>query len=96
MSVMSRTKKDCLSFTVSFKEIFNYIKAIFVGRTKKMTARNEKEAAAAELQAEKMQVEPANEAENVKNKIDKSIFSILLALCIAQRFFWYHIADGVY
>ncbi|CAK7347290.1 unnamed protein product [Dovyalis caffra] len=73
LSVMSRMKKDCLFFTVSLKESFSYIKAIFVGQAKKMTARSEKEAAAAELQAEKMQVEAANEAENVKNKIDKSM-----------------------
>ncbi|KAF9687429.1 hypothetical protein SADUNF_Sadunf02G0092500 [Salix dunnii] len=69
---MSRAKKECLSFTVSFKESFNYIKPIFVGRTKKVTARNEKEAGA-ELKVEKMQVEAANEAENVKNKTDKSM-----------------------
>lgn len=38
-----------------------------------MTSRNEKEAATAELQAQKMQVEAADEAENIKKRLDKSV-----------------------
>lgn len=38
-----------------------------------MAARNEKDAATAELQAEKMQVEAANEAEHKKKSIGKTM-----------------------
>ncbi|XWS24006.1 hypothetical protein CRYUN_Cryun28dG0064200 [Craigia yunnanensis] len=63
---MSRIKKACLAFGVSLQEGFRYVKAILVG------TRNEKEATAAALQAQKMQVEAANEAENTKETIYKS------------------------
>ncbi|XWS25408.1 hypothetical protein CRYUN_Cryun27aG0065600 [Craigia yunnanensis] len=69
---MSRIKKGCLAFGVSLQEGFRYVKAILVGQAKKLKARNEKEAAAAELQAQKMQVEAADEAENTKETIYKS------------------------
>ncbi|XVE95156.1 hypothetical protein REPUB_Repub02eG0072200 [Reevesia pubescens] len=72
-SAMSRIKKDCLAFGVSLQEGFRYVKAILVGQAKKRKARNEKEATAAELQTQKMQVEAADEAENSKEKIYKSM-----------------------
>ncbi|XWS14890.1 hypothetical protein CRYUN_Cryun35bG0047700 [Craigia yunnanensis] len=66
-SAMSRIKKYCLAFGG-----FRHVKAILVGQTKRLKARNEK-ATAAELQAQKMQVEAANEAENTKERIYKSM-----------------------
>lgn len=39
----------------------------------KITAKNEKEATAADLQATKMQVEAADEAENIKKRLEKSL-----------------------
>ncbi|KAL3514295.1 hypothetical protein ACH5RR_027012 [Cinchona calisaya] len=65
-------KRECLSFTTSLQEGFRYIKAIFVGQAKKITAKNEKEATEADLLASKMQVDAADEAENTKKKLDKS------------------------
>ena len=38
-----------------------------------MAARNEKEATAADLQVEKMQVEASNEAEHKKKMVDKTM-----------------------
>ncbi|KAF2299819.1 hypothetical protein P3X46_021200 [Hevea brasiliensis] len=70
---MSRLKKECLSFTVSLQECFRSIKATLVGQAKKITARNEKEATAADLQASKTQIEAADEAENIKKRLDKSL-----------------------
>ncbi|XVE55635.1 hypothetical protein DITRI_Ditri03aG0174500 [Diplodiscus trichospermus] len=72
-SAMSRIRKDCLAFVVSLQEGFRYVKAILVGQAKKLKAKNEKEAAAAELQSQKMQVEAANEAEKTKETIYKSM-----------------------
>ncbi|KAJ4851075.1 hypothetical protein Tsubulata_009592 [Turnera subulata] len=72
-SVLSHMKKGCLSFAVSLQESFRNIKATVVGQAKQITARNEKEAAAAELQAEKMQVEAADEAEKAKKRLEKSM-----------------------
>ncbi|XP_057442416.1 uncharacterized protein LOC130734124 [Lotus japonicus] len=68
----SRLKKSCLSFAVSLQESFRYVKASFVGQAKVITAKNEKEASEAELEASKMQVEAADAAEDAKNKINKS------------------------
>ncbi|KAH1095153.1 hypothetical protein AAZX31_14G169100 [Glycine max] len=45
---------DCLSFAASLQEGFQYVKAFFVGQVKTITARNEKEASEAELEATKM------------------------------------------
>ncbi|KAK6245798.1 hypothetical protein QUC31_000576 [Theobroma cacao] len=70
---MSRTKKDCLAFALSLQEGCRYVKAILVGQAKKLKARNEKEVMAAELQAQKWQVEAADEAENAKERIYKSM-----------------------
>ncbi|KAK8552118.1 hypothetical protein V6N13_120541 [Hibiscus sabdariffa] len=72
-SLMSRLKKDCLAFGVSLQEGFRYVKATVVGQAKKLTAKDEKEAATADLQAQKMQVEAADEAENNKKRIYKSM-----------------------
>ncbi|CAA2991241.1 uncharacterized protein LOC111386891 [Olea europaea var. sylvestris] len=69
-SAMSRLKKRCLSCAVSVGEIFRYLKAIAVGQTKKMMAKTEKEATEADLQTAKMQVEAADEAENIKKRLD--------------------------
>ncbi|KDP41507.1 hypothetical protein JCGZ_15914 [Jatropha curcas] len=70
---MSRMKKECLAFAVSLQEGFRYMKALFVGQAKKITAKNEKEATAADLQANKMQVEAADEAEKIKKSLEKSL-----------------------
>ncbi|EXC01186.1 hypothetical protein L484_025564 [Morus notabilis] len=67
-----RMKKDCLSFLVSLKEGFQYVKASIFGQAKKLTARNEREATQADLKAEKMQVDAANAAEDAKARIQKS------------------------
>ncbi|GAV85398.1 hypothetical protein CFOL_v3_28835 [Cephalotus follicularis] len=72
-TVISNIKKKCLSLTVSLQEGFRYVKAFFVGKAKKMTARNEKEASAADLETAKMQVEAADEAEDKKKKLNNSM-----------------------
>ncbi|GMI91024.1 hypothetical protein like AT2G38465 [Hibiscus trionum] len=72
-SLMSRLKKDCLAFGVSLQEGFRYVKATIVGQAKKLKAKDEKEAATADLQAQKMQVEAADEAEHNKKRIYKSM-----------------------
>ncbi|KAL4365685.1 hypothetical protein HN51_026114 [Arachis hypogaea] len=69
-SLFSRMKRGCLYFAVSVEESFRYVKAFFVGQSKVITARNEKEASAAELEATKMQVEAADAAEATKNKLN--------------------------
>ncbi|XP_061359374.1 uncharacterized protein LOC133303479 [Gastrolobium bilobum] len=71
-SFMSHLKKSCLSFAASVQESFRYVKAFFVGQAKTITARNEKEASEAELEATKMQVEAADAAEDIKNRLNKS------------------------
>ncbi|KAK7385408.1 hypothetical protein VNO78_31126 [Psophocarpus tetragonolobus] len=71
-SFVSRLKKGCISFAASIQEGFRYVKAFFVGQAKTITARNEKEASEAELEATKMQVEAADAAEDIKNKLNKS------------------------
>ncbi|KAL8166115.1 hypothetical protein V2J09_007614 [Rumex salicifolius] len=65
----SRVKKECLSTFVSLQEGFTYVKAFFVGQGKKLTAKNEDEAAAADLETSKMQVEATDAAERAKNRI---------------------------
>ncbi|KAK7301085.1 hypothetical protein RJT34_11945 [Clitoria ternatea] len=71
-SLVSRLRTSCLSFAVSVQESFIYVKAFFVGQAKTVTAKNEKEASAAELEATKMQVEAADTAEDIKNRLNKS------------------------
>ncbi|XP_027333744.1 uncharacterized protein LOC113848435 [Abrus precatorius] len=71
-SWVSRLKKSCLSLAASIQESFRYVKAFFVGQAKTITARNEKEASVAELEATKMQVEAADAAEDIKNRLNKS------------------------
>ncbi|OIW04325.1 hypothetical protein TanjilG_32517 [Lupinus angustifolius] len=72
VSLVSRMRKCCLSFAASLQENFRYVKAFFVGQVKTITSRNEQEASAAELEATKMQVEAADAAEDIKNKLNKS------------------------
>ncbi|OMO50817.1 hypothetical protein CCACVL1_30234 [Corchorus capsularis] len=72
-SAVSRIRRDCLAFGVSLREGLRYVKAIFVGQAKRLTARNEQEATRAELRAQKMQVEAADEAEDTKKRIYKSM-----------------------
>ncbi|KAB2030415.1 hypothetical protein ES319_D05G229900v1 [Gossypium barbadense] len=67
-SMLSRVKKDCFAFGVSLQEGFRYVKATLVGLAKKLKARDEQEAAIADLQAQKMQVKAADEAEDTKKK----------------------------
>ncbi|MED6148754.1 hypothetical protein PIB30_055863 [Stylosanthes scabra] len=69
-SLFSRMKRSCLYFAASVEETFRYVKAFFVGQAKAITARNEKEASAAELEATKMQVEAADAAEAIKKKLN--------------------------
>ncbi|CAJ1971658.1 unnamed protein product [Sphenostylis stenocarpa] len=68
----SRLRRSCLSFAASVQEGFRYIKAFFVGQVKTITARNEQEASEAELEATKMQVDAADAAEDIKNRLKKS------------------------
>ncbi|CAL0315576.1 unnamed protein product [Lupinus luteus] len=73
VSLVSHLRKCCLSFAASVQENLRYVKAFFVGQqAKTITARNEQEASAAELEATKMQVEAADAAEDIKNKLNKS------------------------
>ncbi|TKY56350.1 hypothetical protein E2542_SST20793 [Spatholobus suberectus] len=72
ISLVSRLRKSCLSFAASLQEGFRYVKAFFLGQAKTITARNEKEASAAELEATKMQVEAVDAAENIKSRLNKS------------------------
>ncbi|XP_030542782.1 uncharacterized protein LOC115749898 [Rhodamnia argentea] len=72
-SAISRAKKECLSFTVSLQEGLRYVKALLLGQAKKTRARNEREAAEADLWTAKMQVDAADAAEDAKRRIhDKS------------------------
>ncbi|KAF3447272.1 hypothetical protein FNV43_RR12452 [Rhamnella rubrinervis] len=71
-STALRLKKGCLAFMVSMKEGFEYVKAFFFGQAKKLRARSEDEAATADLQASKMQVEAADAAEDAKTRLNKS------------------------
>ncbi|GFS44096.1 hypothetical protein Acr_00g0088390 [Actinidia rufa] len=72
-SVAASMKKNCLSFAASVQESFRSLKATLVGQAKKVTARNEKEATEAYLQTAKMQVEAADDAEETKKSLNKSI-----------------------
>ncbi|XP_018438478.1 uncharacterized protein LOC108810904 [Raphanus sativus] len=71
-SLMERMKTSCLSVAVSLKEGLSYVKAFFVGQTKRLTAKNEKEATDAHLTETKMQVEATDEAENAKKRLHQS------------------------
>lgn len=71
-SLVSRMRKSCLSFVASLQENFRYVKAFFVGQAKTIAARNETEASAAELETAKKQVEAADAAEDIKNRLNKS------------------------
>ncbi|XP_050378520.1 uncharacterized protein LOC126795815 [Argentina anserina] len=73
ISGVSRMRRECLSFTVSLQQGFGYVKAFFVGQAKKLTARNEKEAAEADLLTAKMQAEATDAAEDTKNRLNKSV-----------------------
>ncbi|KAE9595996.1 hypothetical protein Lal_00030660 [Lupinus albus] len=72
VSLVSHLRKCCLSFAASLQENLRYVKAFFVGQAKTISARNEQEASAAELEATKMQVEAADAAEDIKKKLNKS------------------------
>ncbi|KAF8404745.1 hypothetical protein HHK36_009634 [Tetracentron sinense] len=84
MSVMTRMKKDCLSFTTSFQQGFRYFKAFLVGRrAKKMTARNEEEASEADLQTAKMQVEATDAAEDTKKRLHLPVARVAMESSMA-------------
>ncbi|CAH2058816.1 unnamed protein product [Thlaspi arvense] len=68
-SLTDRVKRNCLSMAVTFQEGFSYVKAFFVGQTKRLTAKNEREATEAHLTETKMQVEATDEAENAKKRL---------------------------
>jgi hypothetical protein len=68
--MISQIKKGCLSFTVSLQEGFRYFKASLWGLGKNITARDENEAAQADLQTSQMQVQATDEAEHSKIKLD--------------------------
>ncbi|KAG1359624.1 hypothetical protein COCNU_08G010700 [Cocos nucifera] len=69
-SWMSKMKKGGISFVTSLKEGWRHAKATLIGQVKKLTAKNEKEASEADLQAAKMQVEATDEAENQKKQLE--------------------------
>ncbi|KAG7574094.1 hypothetical protein ISN44_As09g023130 [Arabidopsis suecica] len=71
-SLTDRVKTNCLSVAVSCQEGFSYVKAFFVGQTKRLTAKNEKEATDAHLTETKMQVDATDEAENAKKRLHQS------------------------
>ncbi|CAH8265194.1 unnamed protein product [Arabidopsis lyrata] len=71
-SLTDRVKTNCLSMAVSCQEGFSYVKAFFVGQTKRLTAKNEKEATEAHLTETKMQVDATDEAENAKKRLHQS------------------------
>lgn len=62
-------KRVCVSTAASIGEGFGYLKAAAVGLTKKLTAKTEEDATDADLQVAKMQVEAADHAEDVKNRL---------------------------
>lgn len=64
----SNVKKGC----ISFQECLGYCKAFLLGKAKMLMARNEREAAAADLQTSKMQVEAADAAEEKKRRLHPS------------------------
>ncbi|XP_057975536.1 uncharacterized protein LOC131162931 [Malania oleifera] len=72
-SLMCRVKKWWACFAASLQEGFTYVKANLVGQGKKMRARNEREAAEADLQTAKMQVEAADAAETTKKTLHHSM-----------------------
>ncbi|KAJ6825119.1 uncharacterized protein M6B38_378640 [Iris pallida] len=65
-TLMSQMKKGGLSMAASIKQGWQYTKAFFTGQVMKLKAKNEKEMSEANLQATKMQVEAADEAEHRK------------------------------
>ncbi|MCL7045013.1 hypothetical protein MKW94_002670 [Papaver nudicaule] len=66
---MSGIKNGFVSFTASVQEGFGNVKAFFVGNTKKLMAKNEKESSEADLQTAKMQVDATNAAEDTKKRL---------------------------
>ncbi|OVA15247.1 hypothetical protein BVC80_5g37 [Macleaya cordata] len=68
LSTKSRIREGWISLTTSVQEGLGYGKAFFVGQTKKLMARNEKEASEADLQAAKMEVDATNAAEDTKKR----------------------------
>ncbi|KAF3776217.1 hypothetical protein EJ110_NYTH48803 [Nymphaea thermarum] len=73
-SLGERAKRKSLAFFASVRERLQYVKAAMFGQVKFMKARNEKEAAEAELQTSKMQVDAANEAERTKQQLGEEGF----------------------
>ncbi|XP_006411060.2 uncharacterized protein LOC18027183 [Eutrema salsugineum] len=71
-SLMDRVKTSCLSMVVTVQEGFSYVKAFFVGQTRRLTAKSEKEATEAQLTESKMQVDATDEAENAKKRLHHS------------------------
>ncbi|KAJ0259577.1 hypothetical protein HA466_0059110 [Hirschfeldia incana] len=71
-SLMDKVKTNCLSMAVTFQEGLGYVKAFFIGQTKRLTAKNEQEATDAHLTETKMQVEATDEAENAKKTLHQS------------------------
>lgn len=65
-TALERMKSGFVAFGASLEEGFGYAKASVVGFTKKLTAKSEKDATAADMQAAKMQVAAADHAEDVK------------------------------
>ncbi|OMO50818.1 hypothetical protein CCACVL1_30235 [Corchorus capsularis] len=72
-SAMCRIKKEILVFGVSLRKGYRYVKAYFVGLVRRLRARTEEEATAAELLKQKMQVDASDEAERAKEKIYRSM-----------------------
>ncbi|KAH6796203.1 hypothetical protein C2S51_037189 [Perilla frutescens var. frutescens] len=66
---LQRIKKWCVLLGASLEEGFGYAKGAVVGFTKKLTAKSEEDATAADMQAAKMQVAAADHAEDVKKSL---------------------------
>ncbi|XP_057794191.1 uncharacterized protein LOC131010606 [Salvia miltiorrhiza] len=65
-AALERVKKGFVAFGASLEEGFGYVRAAVVGFTKKLTAKSEEDATAADMQAAKMQVAAADRAEDIK------------------------------
>lgn len=66
---LERMKKGFVGFGASVEEGFEQAKASVVGFAKKLTAKTEEDATAADMQTAKMQVAAADRAADIKNRV---------------------------
>lgn len=69
-TALERIKKGFVWAGASFEEGFVHTKAAVVGFAKKLTAKSEKDATDADMQAAKMQVAAADHAEDIKKSLN--------------------------